>query len=169
VYLTVAAVYALLSVSYESIFYAALEAGALAWLVLERCCQKLAAISDAIGDKDSKDNADGDGSVDGDAVFSSIPTLKGGLRVEDVRHAVVFPVLINAAFFGTGNIASVASFEISSVYRFTTRFNPFLMGGLLVHKVLIPMTTVAVALLAFTSSSASRRSPCTLCSWCCRT
>jgi len=69
------------------------------------------------------------------------------LNVGDVRHAMVFLVLINAAFFGTGNIASVASFEISSVYRFTTRFNPFLMGGLLMLKVLIPMITVAVAFL----------------------
>jgi phosphatidylinositol glycan class N len=148
VYLAAAAVYALFSVSYESLFYAALGAGALAWLVLERCCQKLAAISGNIVDKDSEIDTDGDGDTNGDAVFSSIPTLRGGLRVGDVRHAVVFLVLINAAFFGTGNIASVASFEISSVYRFTTRFNPFLMGGLLMLKVLIPMTTVAVAFLA---------------------
>ena len=75
----------------------------------------------------------------GDVVtYASVSTTRS-LHLGDVRHAAVFLVLINAAFFGTGNIASVASFEMSSVYRFTTRFNPYLMGGLLVLKVLVPM------------------------------
>ncbi len=50
----------------------------------------------------------------------------------------------------------MASFEISSVYRFTTKFNPSLMGCLLVLKVLIPMTTVAVSFLALLKLQSSR-------------
>ena len=136
VYLAAAAVYALFSVSYESLFYAALGVASLAWLFLERCMQKLNAMNQ-IDHRGKK----------GELTFASVSHPRK-LEPGDIRHAAIFLVLINAAFFGTGNIASVASFEISSVYRFTTRFNPFLMGGLLMLKVLIPMITVAVAFLA---------------------
>lgn len=42
-------------------------------------------------------------------------------------------------------MASIASFEISSVYRFVTVFSPFLMTALLLLKLLIPFALVAVA------------------------
>uniref|UniRef100_A0A672IHH9 GPI ethanolamine phosphate transferase 1 n=1 Tax=Salarias fasciatus TaxID=181472 RepID=A0A672IHH9_SALFA len=43
---------------------------------------------------------------------------------------------IITAFFGTGNIASINSFDPASVYCFLTVFNPFIMGGLMMWKVL---------------------------------
>ena len=136
VFLAAATAYALFSVSYESLFYAALGGTCLAWLTLERYVQKVRAVDELGGSQGKKG-----------VVFETL-TAHRGVREGDARHAAVFLALINAAFFGTGNIASVASFEISSVYRFTTRFKPFLMGGLLMLKVLIPMITVAVAFLA---------------------
>jgi len=122
VFLGLASPYALFSVSYESLFYACLGFALLSWLVLERGLQTPTS---------AKSN-----------------TFARTVAPVDLRHAAVFLFLIDAAFFGTGNIASIASFDLSSVYRFTTRFNPFLMGGLLVLKVLIPMITVAAAFLA---------------------
>lgn len=41
----------------------------------------------------------------------------------DIHVDISQLVLFNVAFFGTGNFASIASFEISSVYRFITIFS----------------------------------------------
>lgn len=68
------------------------------------------------------------------------------LKSSDMRVASFFLFFINIAFFGTGNMASLSSFTIESVYRFTTVFNPFLMGALLVFKILIPFFLLSSAL-----------------------
>lgn len=72
------------------------------------------------------------------------------LQLSDMRIPLTFMVLFNVAFFGTGNFASIASFEISSVYRFITVFSPFLMAGLLIFKLFIPFLLVICAFSAIT-------------------
>ena len=63
--------------------------------------------------------------------------------------ALLFLFCINAAFFATGNLASVSSFEISSTYRLTTAFNPFFMGFLLISKMLVPWMAVVAPFVGF--------------------
>uniref|UniRef100_A0A6Q2Z7W3 GPI ethanolamine phosphate transferase 1 n=1 Tax=Esox lucius TaxID=8010 RepID=A0A6Q2Z7W3_ESOLU len=59
------------------------------------------------------------------------------------RSACLLQVFfIITAFFGTGNIASINSFDPASVYCFLTVFNPFIMGGLMMWKVMIPFVIV---------------------------
>ncbi|NXE04676.1 PIGN transferase, partial [Lophotis ruficrista] len=67
------------------------------------------------------------------------------LHLDDIRRSFFFVFFIVTAFFGTGNIASVNSFDPASVYCFLTVFSPFTMGGLLLLKVVIPFVLVSCA------------------------
>ncbi|KAF4370828.1 hypothetical protein F8388_011811 [Cannabis sativa] len=73
------------------------------------------------------------------AAFLSESSAMDSFWVEIVRNQMV---LFNVAFFGTGNFASIASFEISSVYRFITIFNvseAILDGSLAYLQVIHPI------------------------------
>ena len=79
--------------------------------------------------------------VPADDIYSTKYISKQQFRAlgsSDLRTAVIFLLFINVAFFGTGNIASVSSFSLESVYRFTTIFDPFLMAFLLIIKMWVP-------------------------------
>ncbi len=54
-------------------------------------------------------------------------------------------LFILLAFFGTGNFASVNSFDPSNVYCFLTIFNPFLMGSIIIFKCILPILVVNCA------------------------
>jgi phosphatidylinositol glycan class N len=54
-------------------------------------------------------------------------------------------LFILLAFFGTGNFASVNSFDPSIVYCFLTVFNPFLMSSVILFKIILPILIVNCA------------------------
>ncbi|KAL2916356.1 Glycosyl phosphatidyl inositol anchor synthesis [Polyrhizophydium stewartii] len=125
IYLSFAPVFVLLSISYETLFYFSFSITLLAWLYLEK---QLYFFETKVYRGDSY----------AEVVRPEEPEKHRALRVTDMRIAGFFLLFVNVAFFGTGNIASVSSFSIDSVYRFTTLFNPVLMGALLIFKILIP-------------------------------
>ena len=71
-------------------------------------------------------------------VFKKMVTMK------DVSCILSFLFLIFYSFFATGNIASLNSFDPSSIRCFVAVFSPYLMGGLLLIKILIPFLAVSL-------------------------
>ena len=60
------------------------------------------------------------------------------VTVADVSCILSFLFIIYFSFFGTGNIASVNSFDPSTIRCFVARSNPPLMAALLLLKILLP-------------------------------
>ncbi|KAE9590126.1 putative GPI ethanolamine phosphate transferase 1 [Lupinus albus] len=139
IFLGFAPPFLLLSIGYEAVFYAALALVLMAWILFENTLLNLNIVNK---------------SSDPIRNVTNNPIILGHgnrpLQLSDVRIPLVFMVLFNIAFFGTGNFASIASFEISSVYRFITIFSPFLMAALLIFKLFIPFMLVICAFSAIT-------------------
>lgn len=138
IFLGFAPTFLLLSIGYEAVFYGALALVLMAWILFENTVSYLS--------KDKKSSASTK-NVDANVISKHDDRC---LQLSDVRIPLIFMVLFNIAFFGTGNFASIASFEISSVYRFITVFSPFLMAALLIFKLFIPFMLVICVFSAIT-------------------
>eukprot|EP01111_Echinosteliopsis_oligospora_P008753 TRINITY_DN24763_c0_g1_i1.p1 TRINITY_DN24763_c0_g1~~TRINITY_DN24763_c0_g1_i1.p1 ORF type:complete len:226 (-),score=54.96 TRINITY_DN24763_c0_g1_i1:1-678(-) len=118
----------LLSISYEVLFYACLGLHLFIWLNIELSPRSTSSSLSS---------------------SSSRSTL-------DVRRATIYIIECYGACFGTGDIASISSFELSSTYRLVTVFSPFTMSALLVWKLIAPVVVVAVVYSGLTRSLRSR-------------
>ncbi|XP_052063776.1 GPI ethanolamine phosphate transferase 1-like [Mytilus californianus] len=118
--------YLLLSISYEDLFFVTLTVVLYFWMKLE------------INLNDKKVSLE-----DCDFVASSKNHQHRSINTEDIRRAFYYIFFILVAFFGTGNIASINSFEPASVYCFITKFDPFMMGSLMMLKNVLPFVLVS--------------------------
>ena len=138
-------VYLLMSTAYEGMFLLVLSLLMGAWLL---CEHKLSGktLNTLLETQLSSENSTTTNQPSWKVLTEGLNTpIIRKLTLEDLRCAYFFVFFIIVAFFGTGNIASINSFDPASVYCFLTVFSPFVMGSLLLCKVVIPFVIVACA------------------------
>lgn len=128
-FLTCAPTFVILTISYEGLFYVAFSVALLVWVRLESALQDFTAAQNPT---------------------QATPTEnKSGLRpltLSDARVALFFMVFLQSGFFSTGNVASISSFSLDSVYRLIPIFDPFSQGALLIVKLMIPFALISANL-----------------------
>ena len=118
-------VYQLFSLTYESLFLLTLVSAMSLWLMIEH--QKNFGYTNLKNIPVIRD-----------------PRQRNIVDNNDWKRALTFLTFAIASFFGTGNIASLNSFDPRSIQTLLTTFSPFLMGGLLLLKVVLPFLVVAL-------------------------
>ncbi|XP_077348180.1 GPI ethanolamine phosphate transferase 1 [Lithobates pipiens] len=133
IFLSFMSSYILFSTGYEAFFPVALSCLMFVWIFLEQ----EALVKHNLSFKQKLNSID----------FSCCTDITQfrQLNLDDIRRAFFLVFFIVTAFFGTGNIASINSFDPASVYCFLTVFNPFVMGALMMWKILIPFIMVMCA------------------------
>ena len=118
-FLTFSPVFIILSISYEGLFYVVFSTLLMLWITLEH---RLTPSS------------------------ISTATYPRPLILSDLRLSLALTLLLQVAFFSTGNIASISSFSLDSVYRLIPVFSPFAMGALLIVKLMVPFALISANL-----------------------
>ncbi|KAI9824030.1 MAG: Glycosyl phosphatidyl inositol anchor synthesis [Thelocarpon impressellum] len=148
IFLTFSPVFVILTISYEGLFYVAFAATLVAWVRMEHRVyvhgrQAAAAVSKPTSEVTTTTTLDHALAA---KPRTSEPSPYRALTLSDTRVALFFFFLLQSAFFSTGNIASISSFSLDSVYRLIPVFSPFSQGALLVLKLLIPFALISANL-----------------------
>ncbi|KAL7275891.1 Glycosyl phosphatidyl inositol anchor synthesis [Rhizina undulata] len=149
IFLTFSPVFVILTISYEGLFYIVFCVTLVTWVRLEHKIHQQQQFG--ITKKASRSNSSISASemkIPAAGVASPSAPHFGwrALTLADARIALYFFFLIQVAFFGTGNIASISSFSLDSVYRLIPVFHPFAMTALLLFKLLIPFAIISANL-----------------------
>ncbi|KAL2023976.1 hypothetical protein VTK56DRAFT_211 [Thermocarpiscus australiensis] len=141
IFLTCAPTFVILTISYEGLFYLAFSATLISWVRLERAIYRFSSIAEAT--KGAAPNGSAAAQIENEQRISQ-PFRP--LTLHDARVALFFFVLLQSAFFSTGNVASVSSFSLESVSRLIPIFDPFAQGAMLILKLMIPFALISANL-----------------------
>lgn len=142
IFLTCAPTFVILTISYEGLFYLAFSITLVCWVRLEH---EIFVFTSST--KTSSKPTTSNGTAAAKAENSThLPAPFRPLTLHDARVSLFFFVLLQSAFFSTGNIASISSFSLDSVYRLIPVFDPFSQGAMLIVKLMIPFALISANL-----------------------
>ncbi|CRK26272.1 hypothetical protein BN1708_014447 [Verticillium longisporum] len=136
-FLTCAPTFVILTISYEGLFYVAFSTLLVTWVSLEHHAH----VSERLRQRGLQTTKGRENSTPPSKVEDYRP-----LRLPDARVALFFFVLLQSAFFSTGNVASVSSFSLESVNRLMPVFDPLWQGILLIVKLMVPFALISANL-----------------------
>ena len=148
IFLTFSPTFVILTISYEGLFYLAFCITLVAWVRMEHHVYSLTLNQRPVSPLPTPKPLDK--ALSDVAAQLSSDEYAGhqyrALTLADSRTALFFFFFLQSAFFSTGNIASVSSFSMDSVYRLIPVFDPFSQGALLLLKILIPFAVISAHL-----------------------
>ncbi|TNN19523.1 GPI ethanolamine phosphate transferase 1 [Schistosoma japonicum] len=130
----------LMSTFYEVTFFAVFAVVTYLWLYIEVKKQTSLLKHDNIRLWDIETSTDNTYSN----IQNQFAFCENLLTLRNFRQSLFFIFFLTISFFGTGNIASINSFDPRSTFCFTTILNPALMAILLLIKVICPMLFLGV-------------------------
>lgn len=152
IFLTFSPVFIILTISYEGLFYFAFCITLVAWVRLEHHIYTFTRKREPVPAEplpEPKPLYDAISSVAEQIKSPSEGAERHEYRtltLSDSRTALWFFFFIQSAFFSQGNIASISSFSLVSVYRLIPVFSPFSQSALLMLQLLIPFAIVSAIL-----------------------
>ena len=152
IFLTFSPTFIILTISYEGLFYFTFCITLVAWVRMEHHIFSFIRHNDASPPSPlPSPRPIGQAVSDVAAQLTASGERPGqhpyrALTLADARTSLFFFFFLQSAFFSTGNIASVSSFSLDSVYRLIPVFSPFSQAALLLLKLLIPFAIISAHL-----------------------
>lgn len=147
IFLTFSPAFIILTISWEGLFYFVFCMTLVTWVRLEHAIYVHTSTSTVPSQTESNGSAtETKPAPTGTATIDGQTYRYRALTLSDTRVALFFFFLLQAAFFSTGNVASISTFSLDSVRRLIPVFNPFGQGALLMLQILIPFAIISANL-----------------------